>query len=125
MKSISPYVFPGIKEQYRPSINRKFKKSSITPEEILKIISDHCGVTTDEVLSRTRKKEKVEARHIFCAIMKIQFGYSYTSIGEMMGHRDHTTAIHSVKTFHDRFKIEDGYKELISNILYSIDVNMK
>jgi len=121
--SISPYVFPGIKEQYRPATNRKHRRNTITPIDILEIISEHCGVTVDDVLSKTRKKEQVEARHIFCAIMKKEFGYSYTSIGQIIGHRDHTTVIHAVKTFNNRCCYEDGYKELINNILYKIDTN--
>lgn len=122
---ISPYVFPGIKEQYRTSNSRKYFKSVISPEDVLKIISENCNVKIEDVLSKTRKKDMVEARHIFCAIMRNQFGHSYTTIGQFIGHRDHTTVIHSIKVFNNRCFCEEGYKELITNILYQIDTNIK
>lgn len=122
---ISPYIYPGLKDQFRATANSNFKKNSITSDEILKIISEHCNVTVEEVVSRTRKKEKVDARHIFCAIMRKQFGYTYSSIGELIGDRDHTTVINSVRKFDDRVATEDNYKILVSNILYNIKANMK
>jgi len=121
--NISPYVFPGIKSIDLPKLSKTQKRLRINPEDIMKIVSEECGVTMDEVLSRSRKGLIVNARHIFCAIMKKEFGYSYTTIGKIVNGRDHTTAIHSTKTHSNRCETEEGYKEhtqLIINKIQSL-----
>lgn len=119
---ISPYVLPGIRPKDLPKLSKTQKRSKINPEDILKIVSEQCGVTSEEVLSRSRKGTIVNARHIFCAIMKKEFGYSYETVGKMVSGRDHTTAIHSIRTHNNRCETEEGYKEhtqFIINKIYS------
>jgi chromosomal replication initiator protein len=113
---ISPYVYPGIKQTLLPK-KKRIKRSLISPEKIMSIVAEHCGVTVTEILSRGRKREVCDARHIFCAVMRKEFSYPLKSIGEMVSGRDHTTAIHSIQTFNDRYKNEDGYKELADTIV--------
>jgi len=120
---ISPYVFPGIKSKYLPKPSKTQKRSLVKPEDILKIVSEQCGVSVEDILSRSRKGTIVNARHIFCTIMKKEFGYSYESVGKMVSGRDHTTAIHSIKTHQNRCETEEGYREhteLIINKIHSL-----
>ena len=119
--NISPYVFPGIKAEFLPEIkNRTRIKARITPEEVMSIVAKNYGITSSDILSRVRKREMCDARHMFCAIMKKHFRYSLKSIGEMVSGRDHTTAIHSIQTFNDRYKTEDGYKEFSDRVISQI-----
>lgn len=118
---ISPYVYPGIKSEFIPAIKDKhYLKSKITPEEVMNIIAMNYGITSVDILSRVRKREICDARHMFCAIMRKQFRYSLKSIGEMVSGRDHTTAIHSIQTFNDRCKNEEGYKQLSDRIITQV-----
>ncbi len=118
---ISPYVFPGIKAEFLPEIkNRTHIKARITPEQVMNIIAENYGITSADILSRVRKREMCDARHMFCAIMKKHFRYSLKSIGEMVSGRDHTTAIHSIQTFNDRYKTEEGYKEFSDRVISQI-----
>jgi len=120
---ISPYVIPGIRTKDLPMLSKTQKRLRVNPEDILRIVSEQCGVTKDDVLSRSRKGTIVNARHIFCAIMKKEFGYLYVTVGQMVNGRDHTTAIHSVRTHKNRCETEEGYKEhtqLIINKIYSL-----
>lgn len=118
---INPYVFPGIKSEFIPEIkNRNRLKSRITPEQVMNIVANSYGITSADILSRVRKREMCDARHVFCAIMRKQFRYSLKSIGEMVSGRDHTTAIHSIQTFNDRCKNEEGYKEFSDKIISQV-----
>jgi chromosomal replication initiator protein len=118
---ISPYVFPGIKAEFLPEIkNRTRIKARITPQQVMNIIAENYGITSADILSRVRKREMCDARHMFCAIMKKHFRYSLKSIGEMVSGRDHTTAIHSIQTFNDRYKTEEGYKEFSDRVISQI-----
>lgn len=114
---VSPYVYPGIKERELVSKNKKLKRKLIQPKDVLKLVAENFGVTVENVLSRSRKKEVSEARHIYCKIMKSEFNYSLKSIGETIGNRDHTTVIHSIETVNDRCETEDGYQEQIHSII--------
>jgi chromosomal replication initiator protein len=119
--NISPYVFPGIKSEFLSEIKNKTRiKARITPEEVMNIIAQNYGITSLDILSRVRKREMCDARHMFCAIMRKQFRYSLKSIGEMVSGRDHTTAIHSIQTFNDRCKNEEEFKELSERIITQI-----
>lgn len=115
---ISPYVFPGLKSGLMTEFNSSIvKRGRITPEKVMLIVAEKYGVTVPQILSRIRKREVVEARHIFCTIMKKEFDYSLKSIGEMVSGRDHTTVIHSINTVKDRCETEDGYKELVNSTI--------
>lgn len=119
--NISPYVFPGIKAEFLPAIkNRNHLKSRITPEEVMNIVAKNYGITSADILSRVRKREMCDARHLFCSIMRKQFRYSLKSIGEMVSGRDHTTAIHSIQTHNDRCKNEEGYKEFSDKVVSEV-----
>ena len=117
---ISPHVFPGIRSSDRPKCSKAEKRSKITPNDVLKVVAQSCGVTVEQILSKSRKGEFVTARHIFCAIMKKELGYSYEEIGKINNGRDHTTTIHSVRTHNNRCETEDGYKEHIESIINKI-----
>ncbi len=117
---ISPYVFPGIKEKELIVKNKKHKRTISNPMDVLKIVAENCGVTVEDVLSKCRKKEISEARHIFCVIMKKEFNFSLKRIGEFINNRDHTTVIHSVNTVKDRCDTEDGYKERVDMIINDV-----
>jgi len=118
---ISPYVYPGVKTEFIPAIkNKQYLRSRVTPEEVMNVIAQNYGITTMDILSRVRKREICDARHMFCAIMRKQFKYSLKSIGEMVSGRDHTTAIHSIQTFNDRCKNEEDFKELSERIITQV-----
>jgi chromosomal replication initiator protein len=118
---ISPYVFPGIKKEDRPQTINKFKKNKITPIEILQIVGDYHSISVEDIIRKYNKREVSDARHMFCKIMKTEFKYSLESIGEILNGRDHTTIIHSINTFNDRSKFEEGYADDYENILEKIN----
>ena len=122
--NISPYVFPGLKYKEFMSKNVKFRKGKITPEEILSIVAKNCGVTSEQIISKTRIGEVVEARHILCGIMRNNFNYGLKSIGDFVGKRDHTTAINSIRTFKNRCELEEGYKDVVDRIVFDIEERM-
>lgn len=123
--SISSYCFPGIKLDFNDK--NKFKSSlklskyNISKEEILQIISEECDVSLPEIISRCRKKEVVNARFIFCTVMKKHFKYSLTRIGNIVG-RDHTTVIHAIREFNNRYENEDYFKSTVNKIYNKIGI---
>ena len=117
---INPYVFPGLKLTQREREELKNSQRSLryrmSKDEILQIIAEECSIRVSDISDRTRKKEVVNGRFIFCGIMKEYFGYSLKKIGEFVGNRDHTTIMHSIETYKDRYQTEEYYRSIVNNI---------
>ena len=117
--TISHYIFPGLKHKEEFLKTRKFKRDRISKEEILSIVAKNCCVNMEDILSRSRKRELIDARFMFIAVMRKEFGHSLKFIGEMCG-RDHTSIIHAVETFHDRYRNYGDYKGVADGIFDEI-----
>lgn len=121
--AISPYSFPGLKltiSDKRKILKDRTNRVRLSKEDVLDIISNESGVGVNEIVSRSRKKEIVNARFIFCSIMKDYYNYSLVYIGELIGGRDHTSVIHAINQHRSRVKNEDAYRDLTSNIYQKI-----
>ena len=123
---VNPYVFPGLKLTQRERENFKNNQRSlryrISKDEILEIIAEECSIKVSDIADRTRKKEVINGRFIFCGIMKEHFGYSLKKIGEFVGGRDHTTVIHSIEKYNDRYQTEEHYRMMVNNIYNKIGI---
>jgi len=67
-------------------------------------------------LSKTRKKESVQARQI-AMYFSIEFTkHSLAYIGKEIGGKKHSTVIHSYRTVNNLIETDKKYKEQIENI---------
>ena len=123
---LSPYVFPGLKLTQKEREGLKNSQRSlryrISKDEILEIIAEECCIKVSDIADRTRKREVINGRFIFCGIMKEHFGYSLKKIGEFVGGRDHTTVIHSIEKYHDRYQNEEHYRMIVNNVYNKIGI---
>ena len=117
-KMISPYVYPGIKKCLLP---KKFvsRQSIITPHEILEIVSKETYISIDDILGRTRKFDAIVARHVFCGVLKSEYKYSLSFIGNILS-RDHTTIINAVRQYMYRKHSETHFQRVVENVLETI-----
>ena len=67
-------------------------------ETIIEAVCDWFDVTPDKLVIKSRKREYVVARQVSMYFLKQYTTMSLRKIGETFGGRDHTTAIHSVRT---------------------------
>ncbi len=68
---------------------------NITANEIIKTVADFYDVPQVELTDRSRKQQVVEPRQIAMYLLRDILKLSYPHIGERLGKRDHTTAIHA------------------------------
>ncbi|MEK7086849.1 MAG: chromosomal replication initiator protein DnaA, partial [Patescibacteria group bacterium] len=68
---------------------------NITANEIIKTVADFFELPQNDLTDRSRKQEIVEPRQIAMYLIRDVLKLSYPHIGEKLGNRDHTTAIHS------------------------------
>lgn len=68
---------------------------NITANDIIKAVADFFEVSPSDLMNRGRKQEVVQPRQIAMFLLRDILKLSYPHIGERLGKRDHTTAIHA------------------------------
>lgn len=88
---------------------------SLTPKEIIEATAKFYNVTYKDLVGAGRKKELVWPRQIAIFIIREEIGTSYPSIGNELGGRDHTTAMHSYNKISQEIK-EHGNEKIKQEI---------
>jgi chromosomal replication initiation ATPase DnaA len=101
---ISPYVYVGIRGadipvKFRNSIQNK--KPLYTQQMVLEAVEEIMGISLEEMQSKYRFKQIVQARNMYCYYMYKHLGWTLIQIGKSIGGRDHTTIIHNIKVHDD------------------------
>lgn len=99
------------------------KKKDITHKHIIKVVSEFFDINQDELVVKGRKKEVVKPRQIAMYLMRSELRYSYPGIGEKLGGRDHTTAMHAHEKIAREIKTDKKLSEDIACLrerLYAI-----
>jgi len=88
-------------------------KKFLTAKKILKAISEFYDISEKELTAHSRKKDVVKPRQIAMYLMREELKFSYPSIGDRFGGRDHTTAIHSCEKIANNLKTNPELEEEI------------
>lgn len=102
------------------------KKSSkeLTIEHIQRLVGDHLNVSVEEIKSKTRKREIVQARQISMFFSKKLTNSSLCIIGKHFGGRDHSTVIHACQTVNDLMDTDKEYANKMTEIQKIININL-
>lgn len=68
---------------------------SITPKNVIEAVIKYYDITMKDLLGKGRKKELVRPRQMAIYLIRKELNTSYPSIGNELGGRDHTTAMHA------------------------------
>ncbi len=103
-------------ELARQMIDRFVKNSSkeLTIDYIQKVVCDFYGLPLEQLHSKTRKREIVQARQIAMYFSKKHTKSSLVTIGQQCGNKDHATVLHACKTVAN---LMDTDKEFRANLL--------
>ena len=85
-------------EQALKEIFDQRRHKQITAELIMQTVSDYYGLTLNDLIGPTRKREITVPRQIAMYLTREMTGMSLPQIGSVFGGRDHTTVMHSCKT---------------------------
>lgn len=125
---ISPYYFPGLnmktlnKEKY--GFLFKPEDMLLTKDEIMEVVSKQTGISVKNIISHSRDGNFVMARYIAFAMLRFKLDIDLIEIGRYIG-RDHTTIIHGLTSFIDRYKQEERYKIVSDKVAKYIGVNIE
>lgn len=68
---------------------------SITPQQIIEAASEFFSINISDLLGQSREKKFSYPRQIIMHLMRKELNMSYPAIGNELGGRDHTTAMHA------------------------------
>ncbi|MCD4704973.1 chromosomal replication initiator protein DnaA [bacterium] len=115
-------ITPESIKEILSGMKAKEKDAPPTNKKIIKIVAEYFDIKSDEIIGACRKKELVTPRQICMHLMRTELNRSYPSIGDEIGGRDHTTAIHGFNKIEEELKSNEKMKhdiQMIKERLYS------
>lgn len=92
-----------------------------TSKRILSIITKETDTSIDDIISKTRKREVVQARQMYHHFMRKYTKLSLTRIGDMTGGREHATVLHSLKTVNNLVETDKSFAFMFYSIKSKIE----
>ncbi len=103
------------------SLEAASMRRSLTSKQLINVVSEFYSLGLEDILGKSREKRLSFPRQIIMFLLRQELKMSYPTIGDELGGRDHTTAMHA----HDKIgkEIENNLKlrqemELIKQRLY-------
>lgn len=87
----------------------------VTPDQVSKMVSDHYGISVNELTSKVRRKPIVFARHLCMYLMRENTSFSLEQIGGYFS-RDHSSVIHAVKKIKEQISKDSTASQLVDGM---------
>lgn len=94
----------------------KNTKKPISLDDIQEIVSDYFHLEIEELQSKSRKRNVVQARQIAMYFAKEITKTSLTDIGRKIGKRDHSTVLHSCKIVSNLQESDKQFRKFIQDL---------
>jgi chromosomal replication initiator protein len=94
----------------------KIRPRATTVEQIRDLVCDHFSLSVEAISTRSRKREVVQARQIAMYLSKNHTKNSLSSIGDLIGQRDHATVLHACKIVTDLMEIDKSFRLSVKQI---------
>ena len=95
----------------------------ITPQLIIEVVSEHFGITVDQIMSKSRSSDVAKPRQIAMYLCKNMTDHPLDSIGQLLGGRDHSTVIHGIKKVTDEISSDQTFAKTVETIRKTINPN--
>lgn len=101
-----------------PTITRR----NVTPRLLLETVITYFDISMEDILGKSRERRLAFPRQIAMYLLREESKCSYPSIGNQVGGRDHTTAMHACSKINEMLKDDDQLKHDLTTLrerLYS------
>jgi len=93
-----------------------FQSKSTTAKTIIEAAAKFFDINIKDLIGQSRKKELVVPRQIAMYLMRKEINASYPSIGQELGGRDHTTAMHAYNKIDRECQEDERIKQHVDSI---------
>lgn len=97
-------------------------KKSVTPRDIIAAVLKHFGISEEDIKGKSREKKLSFPRQIIMFLLREELQLSYPAIGDELGGRDHTTAMHAHNKINTELESDAKLKQdidVIKQYLYA------
>jgi chromosomal replication initiator protein len=91
-------------------------RRSATPKQLINTVAEFYDLRLDDLLGQSREKRLAFPRQIVMYLMRKELESSYPAIGQEIGGRDHTTAMHAFTKISREVETNDRLKQEIEQI---------
>lgn len=105
------------------SFTSSAKRSSVTPRQLIQVVAEFYDRRIDDLIGDSRRKELVAPRQLIMYLMREEMNSSFPAIGNELGGRDHTTAMHAYNKIIQEVERNEKIRkdiELIKQRLYAV-----
>ena len=97
--------------------------SNLTPKKLISVVATYYDVSVDDLVGGSRKKNLVVPRQVTMYIMREELKSSFPTIGQELGGRDHTTAMHACTKVAGELHTNEKLKHDVHNLIEQIHQN--
>lgn len=108
------------KESLKDIIN-KDNIVSITPELIVKTVSEHMNISVEDICSKKRSQDIATARQIVMYLCRKYTVLALKSIGNAVGGKDHATVINGITRTEERLTSDPAFKATVDTIIKKLN----
>lgn len=98
-------------------------RRSLTPQQLVEVVGQFYALNRDELLGKNREKKVAMPRQIIMYLMREELKMSYPAIGDELGGRDHTTAMHAHEKVSHEIESDLKLKQEIEMLKQRLYVN--
>ena len=102
----------------------KVDNHPLTVDDILEKVCQHFGVSQQEVMSKSRRRDHVQVRQVSMYLAQKYTKMPASRIGQLIGGRDHSTVIHSCSAIEQRMKLDKAFVEELNSIEHSFKLKL-
>lgn len=96
---------------------------SITPDLIIKTVSEHMGVSEDDIRSKKRSQDIATARQVVMYLCREHTVLALKSIGNAVGGKDHATVINGITRVEAKMAEDPSFKTTIDTLVKKLNPN--
>ncbi len=108
------------KESLKDIIN-KDNSVTITPDLIVKVVSEHMNISEEDIRSKKRSQDIATARQIVMYLCREYTVLALKSIGNAVGGKDHATVINGIKRIEEKIISDPSFKASIDTIVKKLN----
>ncbi len=95
-------------------------EKTISIQYIQKLVCDYFRLDANDIQTKSRKREVVQARQIAMYLSRKYTKNSLSSIGEQIGKRDHATVLYACNAVSDLLKFDKSFRQSLDSIENSL-----
>ncbi len=94
--------------------------AGVTMERIIRIVSEHYGMTVDEIKSKSNARSISQPRQVAMYLCKRMTRHSFPEIGKEFGGKHHTTVMHSVEKIAGIIETDRVFHNVVEELIDNI-----